>query len=72
MLAAAFTMRYDEALETDRAIAVAGGEPHYLQDLYDATDWRETEDLPDAIAGNVTNMKDWIASVNARMGGRAE
>lgn len=72
MLAAAFSIRYDQAMETDRAIALAGGEPHYMQDLIDATDWREIEEMPDAIAGNVTNLQAWIESVNARMGGRAE
>ena len=74
MLAASFAIRHDWAMETDRAIAIAGGEPHFLQDLIDATDYRSAEeyDLPDALASNVTNMRDWIESVNARMGGRAE
>jgi hypothetical protein len=74
MLAASYAIRYDLAMETDRAIAIAGGEPHYIQDLIDSTDYRAAEsyDMPDAIAGNVTNLQDWIANVNSKMGGRAE
>lgn len=61
MLAAAYAVRLDQAIENDRLVALGGGEIHFVQDFLDETDYRVLEE-DDSPAATIIQLSAFLES----------
>lgn len=67
MIDAAYTIQYDQALHFDELAWAAGNKSTFLEDFLAVADVR-VDHASSEPAANVTQLKDWVESVNAKMG----
>lgn len=67
MIDAAYTIRFDWALESDRLAHMMGAESTYLDDFLKEIEAPEPE--TEGNMDNITDLREWVAYVNRSMTG---